>query len=114
MAQSAANSQRALRIQIITIYCTMSFQAYLDNIETKTGKTPDEFIILAKIKGYDKPETKATNIINWLKTDFELGRGHAMALVHLIKHGPKIGEKHVGSKGVHNDESNTLRTSGKK
>jgi hypothetical protein len=28
----------------------MSFQAYLDNIETKTGKTPEEFIALARAK----------------------------------------------------------------
>lgn len=26
----------------------MSFQAYLDNIEAKTGKTPNEFIAMAK------------------------------------------------------------------
>lgn len=33
----------------------MSFQAYLDNIEAKTGKTPNEFITLAREKGYDAP-----------------------------------------------------------
>jgi hypothetical protein len=26
----------------------MSFQAYLDNIEVKTGKTPNEFVAMAK------------------------------------------------------------------
>lgn len=31
----------------------MSFQAYLDNIEEKTGKTPNEFIAMAKEKGLD-------------------------------------------------------------
>ena len=31
----------------------MSFQAYLDNIELKTGKTPNEFIALAKERGFD-------------------------------------------------------------
>ena len=30
----------------------MSFQAYLDNIEQKTGKTPNEFIALAQEKGF--------------------------------------------------------------
>jgi Domain of unknown function (DUF4287) len=92
----------------------MSFQAYLDNIETKTGKTPDEFIALAKKKGFNTPGTKAGVIIEWLKNDFDLGRGHAMALVHLIKNGSKISEKHVGSKGIHKDESSTLRTTGVK
>ena len=92
----------------------MSFQAYLDNIESKTGKTPDEFFAIAKKKGFDKPEIKASTIVEWLKKDFELGRGHAMALVHVIKHGPTIGTKHIGSKGSHRDASVTLRLNGKK
>ncbi|MDQ3123935.1 MAG: DUF4287 domain-containing protein [bacterium] len=92
----------------------MSFQAYLDNIETKTGKSPNEFIALAKEKGFDDPDTKAGSIVQWLKKDFELGHGHAMALVHVIKNGPKINNKHVGTGGVHSDDSNTLRLDGKK
>ena len=91
----------------------MSFQAYLDNIEAKTGKTPSEFVALAKAKGFDDPETKAGVIVAWLKEDFELGHGHAMALVHVIKHGAKISDKHVGSDGTHRDESDTLRLDGK-
>lgn len=51
----------------------MSFQACLDNIEEKTGKTPNEFIELAKEKGLDKPEVKAGAILEWLKTEFGLG-----------------------------------------
>lgn len=89
----------------------MSFQAYLDNIETKTGKTPDEFIAMAKEKGFGT-DTKAGEIVAWLKADFGLGHGHAMALVHVIKNGPKIGDKHVGSGGTHSDESDTLRLDG--
>ncbi len=90
----------------------MSFQAYLDNIEAKTGKTPNEFIELAKEKGYDKPDVKAGVIVDWLKQDYGLGRGHAMALVHVIKNGPEIDDKHVGTEGAHRDESNTLRLDG--
>lgn len=92
----------------------MSFQAYLDNIEDKTGKTPNEFIFIAKQKGYDDPATKAGTIVNWLKEDFSLGRGHAMAIVYVIKKGSKIGDKHVGSSGVHRDESGILKLDGKK
>ncbi|MEI6478376.1 MAG: DUF4287 domain-containing protein [bacterium] len=92
----------------------MSFQAYLDNIEEKTGKTPNEFIALAKEKGLDSPSTKAGAIIDWLKQDFDLGRGHAMALVHVIKNGAKISDKHVGSTGTHRDDSDTLNLNGKK
>ena len=90
----------------------MSFQAYLDNIEAKTGKTPNEFIALAKERGYDAPGTKATVIVDWLKQDFDLGRGHAMALVQVIRNGAEISEKHVGTTGVHRDDSTTLRLDG--
>lgn len=90
----------------------MSFQAYLDNIEAKTGKTPNEFVTLATEKGFG-PDTKAGEIVAWLKADFELGHDHAMALVHVIKHGAKISGKHVGSSGSHRDESNILKLDGK-
>jgi len=90
----------------------VSFQAYLDNIEAKTGKAPEEFILLAKDKGYDKPDVKAGEIVAWLKDEYGLGHGHAMALVHVIKHGAQISDKHVGSAGSHRDESDTLRLDG--
>jgi hypothetical protein len=90
----------------------MSLQAYLDNIEDKTGKTPREFLELANERGYG-PTTKSGEIVDWLKADFGLGRGHAMALVHVIKKGPQIGDKHIGSTGSHRDESNVLRLDGK-
>lgn len=91
----------------------MSFQAYLDNIEEKTGLTPRQFVELAKEKGYETPETKAGVIVDWLAEDFDLGRGHAMALVHVIKKGDQIDAKHVGSDGSHADESDRLWLDGK-
>lgn len=68
----------------------MSFQAYLANIEAKTGRTPDEFRALAAKKGYTRgarlaPGVKAGTIVSWLKADFGLGHGHAMAIVALLK-----------------------------
>jgi Domain of unknown function (DUF4287) len=90
----------------------MSFQAYLDNIEAKTGKTPKQFIDEASAKGYGS-DTKAGEIVKWLADDYGLGRGHAMALVHVIKKGAKISETHLGSGGVHSDPSDTLRLTGK-
>ena len=68
----------------------MSFQAYLDNIKTKTGKGPDDFKKLADQKGFTekgqlKAGVKAGEIVAWLKEDFELGHGHAMALFALFK-----------------------------
>ena len=68
----------------------MSFQAYLDNIQSKTGKTPDDFLALGEARGFVeggrlKPDVKAGQIVDWLKTDFDLGHGHAMAIVALFK-----------------------------
>lgn len=63
----------------------MSFQAYLDNIKAKTGKTPADFNKLAEKKGFLKPGTKAGEIVAWLKKDFGLGHGHAMAIYAVLK-----------------------------
>ncbi|QAY71985.1 DUF4287 domain-containing protein [Agromyces protaetiae] len=85
----------------------MSFQAYLDNIEAKTGVTPREFLALAKARGFDAT-TKATPIVAWLAEDYGLGRGHAMALVHIITKGEKIDSKHVGTGTAHSDATDVL------
>lgn len=63
----------------------MSFQAYLDNIKAKTGKTPDDFKQLADEKGLLKPGVKAGDIVAWLKEDFDLGHGHSMAIYAVFK-----------------------------
>jgi hypothetical protein len=89
----------------------MSFQAYLDKIEEKTGRTPRELVNEAVSRGYG--DVKAGVICDWLKADYDLGRGHAMALVHVIKNGPQISDKHVGTKGTHSDPSNMLWLDGK-
>ncbi|WP_417365255.1 DUF4287 domain-containing protein [Glutamicibacter arilaitensis] len=86
----------------------MSFQAYLDTIEKKTGLTPRQLLEIAREKGLDHESVKAAEILAWLKEDYQLGRGHGMALVHVIQKGPNISSKHVGSGGTHNDESDVL------
>ena len=68
----------------------MSFQAYLNNIKEKTGKGLEDFKKLAEKKGFlekgkVKPTVKATEITNWLKEEFELGHGHAMAMYAALK-----------------------------
>jgi hypothetical protein len=90
----------------------MSFQAYLDTIEAKTGLTPRQLLDIAHDKGFDA-STKATPIIEWLAADYGLGRGHAMAMVHVITKGPQISDKHVGADGTHADPSNILWLDGK-
>ncbi|MEG3791871.1 DUF4287 domain-containing protein [Lysobacter sp. CCNWLW3] len=76
----------------------MSFQAYLDNIQTKTGKTPSDFRALAAKKGLAGPKglqpgVKPGDVIAWLKQDFDLGHGHSMAIVALLKGMKKEGDK---------------------
>lgn len=74
----------------------MSFQAYLDNIEAKTGKNPDQFRRWGKDKGYSSqaglaPDVKVGTIVAALKKEFGLGHGHAMAIVALLKGARKEG-----------------------
>ncbi len=85
----------------------MSFQAYLDNIEEKTGKTPKQFIAEAK----KKKLTESKDIIAWLKKDYGLGMGHARALDYVIRKGPNFELKHTT--GTHRDASGTLKLDGK-
>ena len=66
----------------------MSYQAYLNTIKQKTGKGPADFRALAEEKGFTKSGelvVKATEVTHWLKADFELGHGHAMAIYALLK-----------------------------
>jgi hypothetical protein len=56
--------------------------------------------------------SKAGPILEWLAEDFGLGRGHGMALVHVITTGPATGDVHVGTTGSHRDESAVLRLDG--
>jgi hypothetical protein len=85
----------------------MSFQAYLDNVEEKTGKTPNEFIAEAKKKNI----THFKDIIAWLKNDYGLGLGHARAIAYVIQHGPQFEVRQTT--GTHRDASGTLKLEGK-
>lgn len=85
----------------------MSFQAYLDTVETKTGLTPRQLVDLAAERGFG-PDTKAGPILEWLKDEYGLGRGHGMALVHVITKGPGISATHVGTSGSHADATDVL------
>ena len=67
----------------------MSFQAYLDNVQGKTRKTPDDFRRLAEARGLAAndallPGIKATQVTDWLKADFGLGHGHATAVYAML------------------------------
>ena len=61
----------------------MSYQAYLDTVKAKTGKTPADFKVLAQEKGL----ITYGEIFAWLKSDFALGHGHANVVAQVILHG---------------------------
>ena len=68
----------------------MSYQAYLTNIQAKTGKSPADFRALAEKRGFTRKRqlaagAKAGDIVKWLKDDFQLGHGHAMAIYAFLK-----------------------------
>jgi len=85
----------------------MSFQAYLDNVEEKTGKTPNDFIAEAK----EKNITEFKDIIAWLKKDYELGTGHSRAIAYVIRNGANFEVRQTT--GPHRDVSGTLKLDGK-
>jgi hypothetical protein len=80
----------------------MSFQAYLDNVQEKTGKTPNDFIAEAQAKGL----TEFKDLMAWLKSDYGLGTGHAKAIIYVIQYGAEFEVRQTT--GTHRDSSGTL------
>ena len=80
----------------------MSFQAYLDSVEAQTGKTAEDFCLLAGEKGL----VKNGEIVAWLKSDYGLGHGHANAIAHVITQ--------YGQERVSTDDAIAAHFAGKK
>jgi len=80
----------------------MTFQAYLDTIKEKTGLEPADFRRLAEVKGLLAEGTKTSEILGWLKAEYNLGSGHGMALVATFKERPvdedRIEKQFAGAK----------------
>jgi hypothetical protein len=75
----------------------MSFQAYLNTIEQKTGKSPAQLRDLGRERGWTAGDTLAPGvrpmaIVAALKDELALGHGHAMAVVALLKGHKKEGD----------------------
>jgi len=102
----------------------MSFQAYIDTIKAKTGLDPADFKKLAHDKGLLADGVKPAQIVAWLSEDYDLGRGHAMALVATFKpekiarsnQDDVIAKQFAGAKAhwqpVYEDLLSTLRETG--
>jgi hypothetical protein len=63
----------------------MTYKAYLDNIEAKTGQGPEYYRKEAQRRGL----TQHAELLKWLKGDCGLGHGHANAMILYIRH-PEI------------------------
>ena len=74
----------------------MTFKAYMDNIQAKSGKTPDAFWKLANKKGFvkrGKVVAKHADMLKWLKSDIGLGHVHANFMIlylRLRSNDPKV------------------------
>ena len=69
----------------------MTFQAYLDAVFEKTGLRPEDFKRLATERGL--LDAKASEVLAWLKADFELGSGHGMAIWSTFKPRPEASDR---------------------
>jgi hypothetical protein len=77
----------------------MTFKAYMDNIQAKTGKTAEDFWKLANEKGFIKDGkivAKHADMLKWLKS--EIGLGHVRAnfiilYLRLRTNDPKVSEQ---------------------
>jgi len=58
----------------------VSFQAYLDAVKAKTGKTPEQLKAQAARAGVYRTDMTATELVTWLADTYTLGRGHAMSV----------------------------------
>ncbi len=74
----------------------MTFKAYMDNIQAKTSKTPEDFWKLAIKKGFVKRGeivAKHADLLTWLKSEIGLGHVHANFIIsyqRLRTNDPKV------------------------
>lgn len=58
----------------------MSIHELVVAVKKQTGKSPEEFSVLAKAQNFATHNV----IVDWLKSEFELSHGHATSITHLI------------------------------
>ncbi len=77
----------------------MSFKAYMQNIQTKSGKTAEDFYRIANEKAFikeDKIVATHRQLLEWLKSDIGLGHVHANFIITYLRlrtHDPKVTEQ---------------------
>ena len=66
----------------------MTFKAYMDNIQAKTGKTPEDLWKLANKKGFVKRGNivaRHADLLAWLKSEIGLGHVHANFIIMYLR-----------------------------
>jgi hypothetical protein len=77
----------------------MTFKAYMQNIQAKSGKSPDDFYRIATEKGFIvdcKIVAAHKQFLEWLKRDVGLGHVHANMVVVYLRlriHDSKLSEQ---------------------
>jgi hypothetical protein len=77
----------------------MTYKAYMQNIEAKTGKSPDDFWELANKMGFireGKIIATHSQLLKWLKSEVALGHVHANFIIMYLRlrtNDPKVSEK---------------------
>ena len=77
----------------------MTFEAYITNIKTKTGKDPKDFFDEALRARVLRPDTKTMEFVNWLKASSGLGHGHSMAVWEAFRRNGWIPLANTGAQG---------------
>ena len=81
----------------------MSYQAYLDAVESKTGRTPAELLAEPRGTRLHHHQSGQARRSRGSRTSTTSARGHAMALYGVLKNGATISDKHVDSGGTRSD-----------
>jgi Domain of unknown function (DUF4287) len=77
----------------------MSFKAYMQNVQAKSGKTAEDFYRIATEKGFivdGKIVASHKQLLEWLKSDIGLGHIHANFVITYLRlrtHDPKVSEQ---------------------
>ena len=77
----------------------MTYRAYMQNVQAKTGKSADDFYRIAAEKGFiidGKIVATHRQLLTWLKNDVGLGHVHAnfvITYLRLCTHDVKVSEK---------------------
>ena len=77
----------------------MSYKAYMQNVQAKSGKTADDLYRIAIEKGFivdDKIVAVHRQLLEWLKSEIGLGHVHANFVISYLRlrtHDPKVSEQ---------------------